>query len=89
MTDRYERTEVVTILDHDYTLKAPPGGEQTLLEAAQMLQETLASTKRQFPTLVGDRLLVLTAMNLCSQLIEARQQVDSTVENLERTLEQR
>lgn len=89
MTDRYERTEVVTILDHDYTLKAPPGGEQTLLQAAQMLQEVLASTKKQFPSLVGDRLLVLTAMNLCSQLIEARQQVDSTVENLERTLEQR
>lgn len=89
MTDRYERTEVVTILDHDYTLKAPPGGEQTLLQAAQMLQETLAATKKQFPSLVGDRLLVLTAMNLCSQLIEARQQVDSTVENLERTLEQR
>ncbi|UFH48889.1 cell division protein ZapA [Pseudomonas sp. KNUC1026] len=89
MTDRYERTEVVTILDHDYTLKAPPGGEQTLLQAAQMLQEVLASTKKQFPSLVGDRLLVLTAMNLCSQLIEARQQVDSTVEDLERTLEQR
>lgn len=97
MTDRYERTEVITILDHEYTLKAPPGGEQTLLQAADMLQQTLVTTKRQFPTLVGDRLLVLTAMNLCSQLIEARQhhehalaqaqgQVEATVESLARTL---
>ncbi|MBD1552209.1 cell division protein ZapA [Pseudomonas typographi] len=97
MTDRYERTEVITILDHEYTLKAPPGGEQTLLQAAEMLQQALATTKKQFPALVGDRLLVLTAMNVCSQLIEARQlhqqqlaqaqgQVEATVESLARTL---
>ncbi len=47
---------------------------QTLLDAAMMLKAALAETKRKYPTLIGDRLLVLAAMNLCSQQIEMQKQ---------------
>eukprot|EP01030_Chromulinospumella_sphaerica_P004929 gene4929-4827_t len=53
---------------------APAGEEQTLLDAALMLKAALAETKKKYPTLIGDRLLVLAAMNLCSQQIELQKQ---------------
>ena len=53
--------KVVSILGEDYSIKAPAGEEQTLLDAALMLKAALADTKRKYPTLIGDRLLVLAA----------------------------
>ena len=92
-----ETIKVVEILGNDYSIKAPPGEEQALYDAAMMLKSTLADTKRKYPTLVGDRLLVLTAMNLCSQLQAAREaheadlsryqaQVNATVDTLAKTI---
>lgn len=66
--------KVVSILGEDYSIKAPAGEEQTLLDAAMMLKAALDDTKRKYPTLIGDRLLVLAAMNLCSQQIEMKKQ---------------
>jgi cell division protein ZapA len=90
-------TRVVEILGNDYTLRAPAEQEEALFEAAMMLKASLAETKKKHPTLVGDRLLVLTAMNLCSQILDARKEhrealaqyehkVNATVEQLERTV---
>ena len=91
--------KVVSILGEDYSIKAPAGEEQTLLDAAMMLKAALAETKRKYPTLIGDRLLVLAAMNLCSQQIEMQkqhkldldryqEQVSATVETITRTIGQ-
>ena len=91
--------KVVSILGEDYSIKAPAGEEQTLLDAAMMLKAALADTKRKYPTLIGDRLLVLAAMNLCSQQIEMRkqhkleldryqEQVSATVEVIAKTINQ-
>ena len=90
---------VVSILGEDYSIKAPAGEEQTLLDAAMMLKAALADTKRKYPTLIGDRLLVLAAMNLCSQQIEMKkqhqqeldryqEQVSATVEVISKTINQ-
>ncbi|WP_285419756.1 cell division protein ZapA [Pseudomonas sp. efr-133-TYG-5] len=89
--------KVISILGEDYSIKAPAGEEQTLLDAALMLKAALADTKRKYPTLIGDRLLVLAAMNLCSQQIEMKkqhqqelaryqEQVSATVETIARTI---
>jgi len=89
--------KVVSILGEDYSIKAPAGEEQTLLDAAMMLKAALAETKRKYPTLIGDRLLV--AMNLCSQQIEMQkqhkleldryqEQVSATVEVISKTINQ-
>jgi cell division protein ZapA len=91
--------KVVSILGEDYSIKAPAGEEQTLLDAALMLKAALADTKRRYPTLIGDRLLVLAAMNLCSQQIEMKkqhkleldryqEQVSATVEVISKTINQ-
>ncbi|MCX2542948.1 MULTISPECIES: cell division protein ZapA [unclassified Pseudomonas] len=89
--------KVISIMGEDYSIKAPAGEEQTLLDAALMLKAALADTKRKYPTLIGDRLLVLAAMNLCSQQIEMKkqhqeeleryqEQVSATVETIAKTI---
>ncbi|MNF60549.1 MULTISPECIES: cell division protein ZapA [unclassified Pseudomonas] len=91
--------KVVSILGEDYSIKAPAGEEQTLLDAALMLKAVLAETKKKYPTLIGDKLLVLTAMNLCSQQLEMQkrhqqeldryqEQVSATVEVIAKTINQ-
>ncbi|VVM69598.1 cell division protein ZapA [Pseudomonas fluorescens] len=91
--------KVVSILGEDYSIKAPAGEEQTLLDAAMMLKVALDDTKRKYPTLIGDRLLVLAAMNLCSQQIEMKkqhqeeldryqEQVSATVDTIAKTINQ-
>ncbi|GAB7530869.1 cell division protein ZapA [Pseudomonas sp. 3A(2025)] len=90
---------VFSILGQDYSVKAPAGEEQALLQAAAMLQASLADTKRQYPALIGDRLLVLAALNLCSRHLELKEQhkvelaryqeqVEATVEAISRTISQ-
>lgn len=90
---------VVSILGSDYSIKAPAGEEITLLQATGMLKKALAETKRRYPSLIGDRLLVLAALNLCSQQIElqqqhreeldrCREQVDATVDVISKTIAQ-
>jgi len=91
--------KVVSILGEDYSIKAPAGEEQTLLDAAMMLKAALAETKKKYPALIGDRLLVLAAMNLCSRQIEMQkqhrqelnryqEQVNATVEVISKTIQQ-
>ncbi|MCO7517773.1 cell division protein ZapA [Pseudomonas guariconensis] len=88
---------VVSILGNDYSIKAPEGQEETLAQAVRMLNVSLAETKRQYPTLIGDKLLVLAALNLCSRQIELQRehqqtlertqaQIDATVDAIARTI---
>ncbi|MFV3404733.1 MULTISPECIES: cell division protein ZapA [Pseudomonas] len=88
---------VVSILGNDYSLKAPEGQEETLSQAVRMLNAALAETKRNYPTLIGDKLLVLAALNLCSKQIELQRehqqtlertqaQIDATVDAISRTI---
>ena len=91
--------KVVSILGNDYSIKAPEGEQKTLVAASVMLNVALADTKRKYPSLIGDKLLVLAALNLCSQQIELQlshkqeldryqEQVSATVDVIERTLGQ-
>ena len=88
---------VVSILGIDYSIKAPEGKEETLSQAVRMLNTALNETKRQYPTLIGDKLLVLAALNLCSRQIELQKehqvtlartqaQIDATVDAIARTI---
>lgn len=80
-----EGVNVVSILGNDYSIKAPEGQEQALMDAVVLLKSALAETKRNYPTLIGDRLLVLAALNLCSRQVELKQQ---HAEELERCQQQ-
>lgn len=94
-----DTTKVISILGNDYTIKAPEGQEQALMDAVTMLKSALSETKRSYPTLIGDRLLVLAALNLCSKQVELQrqhadelsryeEQVSATVEVIEKTIAQ-
>lgn len=97
MTLQAQPINVVSILGSDYSIKAPEGQEATLAQAVQMLNTALAQTKRQYPSLIGDKLLVLAALNLCSRQIELQDehrktlertqaQIDATVDAIVRTI---
>jgi cell division protein ZapA (FtsZ GTPase activity inhibitor) len=99
MSTSRDGVTVVSILGNDYSIKAPAGEEQTLLQATAMLRASLAETKRKYPSLIGDRLLVLAALNLCSQQVELKaqhqieldrcqQQIDATVDVISKTISQ-
>jgi len=88
---------VVSILGIDYSIKAPEGQEETLSQAVRMLNTALNETKRPYPTLLGDKRLVLAALNLCSRQIELQNehqvtlartqaQIDATVDAIARTI---
>ena len=68
-----EGIKVVSILGEDYSIKAPAGEEKTLMHAVTLLKASLATTKKKYPTLIGDKLLVLAALNLCDEEIEVQQ----------------
>lgn len=99
MTGDRDTTKVISILGNDYTIKAPDGQEQALMDAVAMLKSALSETKRSYPTLIGDRLLVLAALNLCSKQVELKQRhaeeisryeqkVSATVEVIEKVIAQ-
>lgn len=78
---------VVSILGIDYSIKAPDGQEENLAKAVRMLNTALNETKRQYPTLIGDKLLVLAALNLCSRQIEQQQEHQQTLARSQAQLE--
>ncbi|SDV06644.1 cell division protein ZapA [Pseudomonas mucidolens] len=94
-----EGIKVVSILGEDYSIKAPDGEDNTLMSAVTMLKASLAITKKRYPTLIGDKLLVLAALNLCAEQIEMQQrhqqeldryqeQVSATVEVISKAIGQ-
>ena len=68
-----EGIKVVSILGEDYSIKAPDGEDSTLLKAVTLLKASLATTKQKYPTLIGDKLLVLASLNLCAEQIDMQQ----------------
>jgi cell division protein ZapA len=71
-------TEVVSILGNHYTIKVPAGEAGTLRESVSLLKQSLSETKRLYPSLIGDQLLVLAALNLCSrQVVLSREHAQS------------
>ena len=86
-----EGIKVVSILGEDYSIKAPQGEDQTLMHAVTMLKASLATTKKKYPTLIGDKLLVLAALNLCAEQIDMqkhhKQELDRYQEQVSATVE--
>lgn len=80
MNESAQTINVVSIMGNDYSIKAPAGQEKVLADAVQMLKASLANTKRSYPSLIGDKLLVLAALNLCSKQIELQQTHQQTLD---------
>ncbi|WPC03952.1 cell division protein ZapA [Pseudomonas benzenivorans] len=78
-----ETVSVISILGNDYSIKAPAGKQQALSASTQLFKRLLAETKAASPSLVGDRLLVLTALKLCAQQLELEQRHRQDIQQLE------
>ncbi len=63
----------ISILGCDYSIKTTLEQQPQLRAAVQMLQGLLATKKAQTPGLLGDKLLVLTALQLCAEHLELQQ----------------
>jgi cell division protein ZapA len=73
MSDSGDTVTLISILGSDYSIKTSAAQQAVLLAAAQMLQALLAATKAKAPGLLGEKLLVLAALELCSQHAELQQ----------------
>jgi cell division protein ZapA (FtsZ GTPase activity inhibitor) len=67
--------QVLKVFGREYSFRAPPSQDALLQEAAALLQQRLAESQRQFPNATGDKLLVLTALNLCVPLLQQHEQM--------------
>lgn len=84
-----ETVTVISILGNDYSIKAPTSKQQALSDSVLLLKQLLAETKAAAPTLIGDRLLVLTALKLCAQQVELEQRHRQEVQRIEDDLSAR
>jgi cell division protein ZapA (FtsZ GTPase activity inhibitor) len=75
--------EVISVLGNDYSIKVPVGKEADLSASVLLLKRLLAETKAQSSTLIGERLLVLTALKLCAQQVELEQRHRQNIERIE------
>ncbi|AHY43534.1 cell division protein ZapA [Stutzerimonas decontaminans] len=67
--------QVLKVFGREYSFRAPPSQDALLQEATALLQRHLADSQRQFPNATGDKLLVLTALNLCVPLLQQNEQM--------------
>ncbi|MEE9103852.1 cell division protein ZapA [Pseudomonas sp. QE6] len=58
---------VLRILGREYSVRAPAGEERRLQDAAALLQAEIAASKKKFPYVTSNELMVLSALNLCAR----------------------
>ncbi|WP_152227429.1 cell division protein ZapA [Pseudomonas sp. SCB32] len=64
---------VLRILGREYSVRAPAGEERRLQDAAALLQAEIAASKKKFPYVTSNELMVLSALNLCARQLGAQQ----------------
>ncbi len=79
--------QVLNILGREYLIRAGEGQAALLSDAAALLQEHLAESRRQFPDASADKLLVLTALNLCAPLLQQGEELRAAEQRLNSSLE--
>jgi cell division protein ZapA len=71
---------LISILGSDYSVKTTPEQQPALRAAVQTLQRLLATNKAQSPGLLGEKLLVLTALQLCAEQAELQQRQEAMLQ---------
>lgn len=72
----------VQILGRQYRFKHPAEQPQQLIAAAAELDLRLTAQANELPLATRDQLLVLTAINLLSELQEQQQRIENQLEQL-------
>ncbi|MNZ44438.1 Cell division protein ZapA [compost metagenome] len=77
---------VLRILGREYSIKAPAGEERMLQDAAALLQAEIAASKKKFPYVTSNELMVLSALNLCARQIDGRSDQRGHLDGIEERL---
>lgn len=76
----------IQILGQSYSIHCPSDEVDNLQTAVSHINNQMQSFRKQAPSLEHNKLLVLTALNLCSELFEAQKNAQNTKKS-ERLLE--
>lgn len=75
---------VLRILGREYSVRAPAGEERRLQDAAALLQAEIAASKKKFPYVTSNELMVLSALNLCARQLGSEVQECNEADAVER-----
>lgn len=75
---------VLRILGREYSVRAPAGEERRLQDAAALLQAEIAASKKKFPYVTSNELMVLSALNLCARQLGDEVQAHDDADAVER-----
>ena len=76
----------VRILDREFTVGCEPDERDKLMAAAQFLDARMREVRGSNRTAALDRVAVLTALNLASELLQDRQKDGAQEQSITRTL---
>lgn len=83
MSDAADVVSLISILGRDYSIKTSLNEAPALQAAAQLLKQRLAENSAKARGLAGDRLLVLTALQLCQQQVAMQDKHAADIKALE------
>lgn len=83
----------VKIIGHDYRVACPPGERESLLKAADLLNQQMEEIRSAGKVIGTERIAVIVALNLAHQSIESQRtqlefesQVSERLQNLRRMI---
>ena len=65
---------IITIMDRQYKIKCPPEEVQILQDSARKVEETMRMIQQSSHTRNTDQVAVVTALNICRELMTLKQQ---------------
>lgn len=80
MSDAKDNTLSVTILGRSYKIKCPPNQAQELQESAHYVDEQMRKVQQASNINSTDRVAVVTALNICHELIQLKKQKNNYIE---------
>lgn len=78
----------IRILDREYTVGVEPGGRDSLVSAARLLEQRMRDVRGANRMAAIDRVAVLAALNLAHELEQSRSERASVDRELARTLDE-
>ena len=72
MSSKGSTSLTVHILDHEYQVNCPENERESLLQAAEYLNQRMGAIRKKGKALGMERLAVMTALNMAHELLDSR-----------------
>ena len=77
----------IKILDRNYQIKCPSDQAQALQEAATYVEEEMRKIRQTVNINSIERIAVVTALNICHELMQLRKQKNSYIDNMDQRIQ--